>query len=197
MNRRVILGLVILLVVAALAGPIAIAFGVGRSEAAFGDSETFGVNRIASASVSVEVGSNTLPVDTTLLAPGDRLAGQISFDNAGTLPLRYAVVAELSSRSGVSLLDVLWWRIWPARTADCSVIPGVSGLLFDGIMLDSAVLGDVAIGPDPGDRLVDPAESDVLCVVIELPIGISDAYQSAEAIVNLTLHAEQAPEEIR
>ena len=186
----------ILLVLAALAGPVAIAFGVGRSEAAFGDSETFGLNRVASASVSVEVGTNTLPVDTTLLAPGDRLVGQISFDNEGTLRLRYAVVADLSPSSGVSLLDVLWWRIWPATTADCSVAPSGSALLFNGVMLDSAVLGNVAIGPDPGDRLVNPAESDVLCVDIELPLGISDAYQSAEAIVNLTVQAEQAPEEI-
>jgi hypothetical protein len=197
-RRRLVLVVAILLGIAGSAGPIAIVLGAARGESAFGDSETFGLNQVSSASVSIDVGANTLPIDTSRLAPGDRVTGQISFENDGTLPLRYALIAEFGDSTGVSLLDVLEWRIWPVPDgAPCSSTPRSSSLLFAGIMRVEQVLGDARVGADPGDRVLLAGATDVLCVDVRVPIEIGDGYQAADAVVHLVVQAEQAPEEAR
>jgi hypothetical protein len=195
MRRRGLVILTIALGLAALAGPVAIALGAQRGEAAFGDSESFGLNRVTSASVSIAVGSNTVPIETAMLAPGDRLLGQIVFENQGSLPLRYALTADTSTVGVVPLLDVLRWKIWPGSAGGvCSPASAAGQLLFDGVMDQSIVLGDPAIGQDPGDRLVDVLTTDLLCMEVELPIGVSDEYQAVGATVELFAIAEQATE---
>ncbi len=195
MKRRGIVILVIGLGLAALAGPVAIAFGAQRGQAAFGDSETFGLNRVTSASVSIEVGANTVPIETATMAPGDRLFGEITFENQGSLPLRYSLAADTVTTGSVSLLDVLRWKIWPSLAGGtCSPSSAAGRMLFDGVMNQANVLGDPAIGDDPGDRLVAVGRTDVLCMEVELPIGVSDEYQAVGATVELIALAEHATE---
>ena len=197
MKRRGIVVLVIGLGLAALAGPVAIAFGAQRGEAAFGDSETFGLNRVTSANVSIEVGANTVPIETATLAPGDRLFGQIVFENQGSLPLRYSLAADTSSTGTVSLLDVLRWKIWPSSAIGaCSSSFAAGRMLYDGVVDRANVLGDSAVGDDPGDRLVAIGSADVLCIEVELPIGVSDEYQAVGATVELIALAEQATDDL-
>lgn len=191
-RRRAFIGLCILLVVAAMTGPVVIALGADRGQAAFGDDETFGLNRLASASVAVEVGPNTVEINATAMAPGDQFTGSMVFENTGTLPLRYALVSEAQT-GVVRLLDVLEWKIWPAPlSGTCG--PAVGPFLFDGFIDGTQLLGDIAIGADPGDRLIQPLKQDLLCLEVTLPIGVSNAFQGSAAQVDLTLVAEQATE---
>lgn len=177
-----------------MTGPVVIALGADRGEAAFSDDETFGLNRLASASVSVDVGPNTVVFDTTAMAPGDQFSGPIVFENSGTLPVRYALVSDVGAGAD-RLLDVLEWRIWSAPPSGiCG--SAIGPFLFEGIIDGSQVLGDVAIGIDPGDRLIQPLTEDVLCVEVALPLGVSNAFQGTEAQVDLTLVAEQATEDL-
>lgn len=195
MRRRFVVVLIVLLGVAGLAGPLGLLVGADRGEASFGDAETFGLNRASAATVAIGVGETTLPVDTSLLAPGDRVDGRVEIVNEGTLPLRYAVVAERDRSTVVSLLDVLDWSIWAGSSdAGCSPVPAPGDLLFSGSMSTDQIVGDPAIGADTGDRSLDPGQVDVLCFEVVLPVGTDDAYQAADAIVRLVVAAEQATE---
>lgn len=192
MSRRWVVLLTILFVMAAFAGPLVVLVGGQRGQAAFGDGETFGLNQLASASVDVGVGDTTLLLDATAMAPGDRLIGRLAFGNDGTLPLRYSVVADPQDRSSL-LLAELQWSIWSATSqATCSSAP--ADPLFDGVVSGGALFGNPAVGADPGDRLLEPGETETLCVVVELPLGVPDSIQGSTARVDLTVFGEQATE---
>lgn len=193
MRRHWLLGLALLLLIAGLTGPMVIALGADRGEASFGDNETLGLNQLASASVVIDVGTNTVLLDTTAMAPGDRVGGQIVLENNGTLPLRYSLVADIGD-GAAELLDVLEWKIWPTP-ASIPCGPAVGPFVFSGLMDEPAVLGNPAVGPDTGDRVVAPSTREVLCLEVALPIQVSDGLQGAAAQVDLTVIAEQATEE--
>jgi len=192
MSRRGIIGLVAALVLAAMAGPVVIALGADRGSAAFGDNETFGINQLESASVELAVGENSVAIDATSMAPGDRVGGQIVIENKGSLPLRYALVADLSAPDQ-TLRGSLDWKIWPTPSAASCSAP-IGPFLFDGLVTDSVIFGDPGVGEDPGDRLLQPGDVDVLCLEVELPLEVSDDLQGASARVALTAIAEQATE---
>lgn len=194
MRRRWLLALGALFLLAAVTAPVLISLGADRSEAAFGDNETLGLNQLGSASVAIDVGATTVLIDTSAMAPGDRLQGQIALENNGTLPLRYALQAEFGDGTG-ELIAALDWRIWPRPSSTPCGSP-VGPYLFEGAVTDSRLLGDPALGEDPGDRMIQPASQDVLCVEVALPIDASDVLQGARARVDLTAIAEQATEDL-
>lgn len=195
MNRRIVIGLGVLLALAAMAGPALVVFGGEPGSAAFGDAETFGMNELASASVSVEVGEQLLLIDASAMAPGDRLPGRLVLDNDGSLPLRYSLLAEPTDAAS-PLLDVLDWSVWhDARAGSCQPIPAAT--LYEGPVIDDGpLIGDPAIGLDAGDRSLAPGQSEVICFVVELPLGTSNAFQGTAAQVDLVVVAEQATEPI-
>lgn len=192
------MALIVLFVLAASAGPLVVLVGADRGEAAFGDGETFGLNELASASVVVEVGEQTLLLDAGAMAPGDRLSGRFALTNAGTLPIRYSVTAEAEDASS-PLLTVLQWSLWvESERTPCSS-PPASGLLFEGLTFARSVnpevlVGNPAVGPDPGDRVLEPAASESLCVQVALPLGVADVLQGSSARVDITVIGEQATE---
>ncbi len=193
MRRRLIIVATIALVLAALAGPLVISLGADRGSAAFGDNEMLGMNQLASASVSVALGPTTVLFDARNMAPGDRFEGEVVFENDGTLPLRYALVADTSDSNRL-LLEALEWRIWPAASGACG--PAPVQLLFEGAASDPQIFGNPAIGPDDGDRLIQPGTTDLLCLDVEFPIDVSNNLQGAGAVVELTILAEQATEDL-
>lgn len=194
MKRRSIIVGTILLVLAALIGPLAITLGADRGSASFGDNETFGLNQLTSATVSVSVGPNTVPIDVRTMAPGDRFNGEIVIENDGTLPLRYALITELSP-STQDLLAVLEWTIAAAPVSgDCT--SSRRSQVFDGRVTAATFFGNPAFGEDPGDRVIAPGRTEVLCVEVELPLGVTNAFQGAEATVDLIMLAEQATEDL-
>lgn len=192
MSRRWVVVLTMLFVLAAFAGPFVVFVGGERGEAAFGDGETFGLNELGAASVVIGVGETTVLLDASAMAPGDELVGRFDVSNDGTLPLRYALVADLLD-PGSMLLAELQWSIWPdSLGTTCGSIP--ADLLFGGVVTSGALIGDPRVGRDPGDRLLQPGSSETLCVVVELPLGVPDTIQGATARVDLTVVGEQATE---
>ncbi len=116
-----------------LLGPALLVFRGERGQAAFGDSQTVGVNRLSSATVDVEIGSRSVSLSSVDLAPGDRVVGSIEVRNEGTLPLRYALVDE--SATG-PLLPWLTWELWDAPTPSrCGTSPTSVNGLVDGLVL--------------------------------------------------------------
>lgn len=167
---------VLLLAVAALAGPALLALGT-RSSASFGASEELGVNRLGAATLDLVVGARTASIEAPNMAPGDRETGQIELVNRGDLPLRYALVSEADPSP---LLAYLRWDVWIPQ-GPCTSAPQTTALLT-GAALSSGrvdVLGDPATGQQPGDRILAPGEREVICVAVEFP---ADASSSAAAM---------------
>lgn len=120
------------------------------------------------------------------LLPGDVVDGEFVVRNAGTSPLRYAVEVSATDTDGRGLRDALDIRIWKAG-ADCSAAAGVP---FYVGRLSNARVGDSTPGAQPGDRRLDVAEAETLCVRMTLPLGTANRYQAAETAVSFNLSAE-------
>ncbi|MGI9611171.1 MAG: hypothetical protein ACR2NL_12835 [Acidimicrobiia bacterium] len=178
--------------VAALAGPLLVLTNADEGSAAFGDHETIGVNRLSSATVDVEPGEDVVPITATNLAPGDRVSGSIAVSNVGTLAIRYAVVSEGFADP---LAEWLRWEIWlRPETTQCADTPGGENVLFNGpLPADSstAVLGDVTIGLDSGDRVLLPGSSEALCTAVTLSIDAPDEVQARTFRHEFVIVAEQ------
>lgn len=194
MRLRLSVVVMILLGLAALVGPIALVLGADRGAASFGDSEAIGMNDLESAVVDLEVGASSVPLSLEAMAPGDRRSGSIELGNAGTVPLRYAIVAEgLTGRTAsIDLLDVLLWEFRLAGPAGCADRSGA--VLFSGVM-SSQVVGRAEVGPDAGDRLLAPGDGETLCIDVELPIDIGNDFQAAVGEIEFVMIAEHAIEE--
>ena len=115
--------------------------------------------------------------------------------NGGTLPIRYALTSEATTDP---LGDWLTWSLWEApASGDCDGAPAGSETIAAGLTFgadgsaDSAVVGDVSIGLDPGDRLLDPGASETLCVGVELDLDTPDSVQNRRLDQEFTVVAEQ------
>lgn len=192
MRRRTVVVALAAFLLAALAGPIALVFGSDRTQAAFGDSETLGVNRLSSATVDVEIGLQSVAITAEALAPGDRAVGSIEIRNEGTLPIRYAIVSSITDDPLTAWLS---WDLWPASSPTrCAEMPSPSDLLVSGRVLSSAtdsVLGDATVGPDPGDRILDPDTTETMCVGATFDLAAPDAVQNRRLEQQFTVVAEQ------
>lgn len=200
MRRRVTTIAVVAFLLAALAGPIALVFRSDRGQAAFGDNELLGVNRLSSATVDVELGSRTVQVESDNLAPGDRSVGSIEVVNVGSLPVRYAVVSDASADP---LGQWLTWELWEKQAGrNCDSSPAPVDPLIAGLVLGSAgltsqsILGDVAVGLDPGDRILQPGSNDILCVAVTFELTAPDSVQDRRLDQGFTIVAEQHTDEL-
>lgn len=197
MSPRVTIAALIVFAVAALAGPILLVVGADEGSAAFGDNETVGVNRLSSATVDIEPGEDMVPITVTNLAPGDRVTGSIAVKNVGALPVRYAIVSDAKPDP---LSDWLRWEIWLRSDSDqCTQQPAPAELLVDGDLFtpgSSAVLGDVTIGLDPGDRILQPGDGEALCTAVTLSLDAPDNVQARTVVQELIVVAEQHTDEL-
>lgn len=180
---------------AAISGPVLVLTSAERGSAAFGDNETIGVNRLSSATVDVEPGSTGVPIIASNLAPGDRVTGLLAVRNVGSLPVRYALVSE--GTSGL-LSQWLAWQIWP-RSGSCEAPPAGDSLLVDGVLPEderTAVFGDLAVGLDPGDRVLQPGQSEELCTAVTLVLGAPDDVQAQTFRHEFVVVAEQHTDDL-
>lgn len=195
MKRRVVIPILLAFFVAALVGPVALIVGTERGQAAFGDSESIGVNRLSSATVEVEIGPSSVVISGENLAPGDRAVGSIEILNTGTLPLRYAITSDMSADP---LSAWLVWDIWKGSSrGTCDNAPTSIETLADGLAfrpaggIDTPVVGDVAVGLDPGDRILEPGAAETLCVAVVLDLQAPDSVQNRRVEQQFTVVAEQ------
>ncbi|MBT8241289.1 MAG: hypothetical protein KJN63_08690 [Acidimicrobiia bacterium] len=197
MSPRVTIAALMIFAVAALAGPILLVVGADEGSAAFGDNETVGVNRLSSATVDIEPGEDIVPITATNLAPGDRVTGSIAVNNIGTLAVRYAIVSDARPDP---LSDWLRWEIWLRSDSDqCTQQPAPGELLVDGDLFEpgsSVVLGDVTIGLDAGDRILQPGEGEALCTAVTLSLDAPDEVQARTVRHELVVVAEQHTDDL-
>ena len=188
-DQRSSQGLKILVTVALLL--VAVAMVAVTSLAVFTDTETVTGNTFTTGTVDIAATPATAVVTMPAMAPGDQVTAPLTVDNLGTLDLRYAMTsttdedvlaAELAMtiKSGVTTCDDANWA------ADGTTI--FSGIL--GSTGTTAVLGSNAQGADPGDRVLAPGASEVLCFNVTLPLAAT-AGQGTSSTATFTFDAEQ------
>lgn len=199
-GRQILAGGVVVLGLAAVAGPVAILLSADRSQAAFsGQVEVDG--RLTSASVDVAPGERTVPITVGALAPGDRATGTIEVVNAGSLPLHYALTVQPSGAPVES------WLRWDLGLGDpsrgCGRALSSNGVPADARSSDTllsdttfagraplTVFGSPEPGFDPGDRVLAPGQRELLCTAVTLPLGAPDEVQGATVTPGFVLAAE-------
>lgn len=187
--------LILLVALVVMAGPaVLIGLRAQLGAASFAADERVGRNELSAARVDIAVGSRTVPIVGANLAPGDIRQGSIEFTNVGTVGLRYSVRGDVVTRQrSVDLAQWLQWRVhWSPNDADCTATPGAT-IALDGVELvrGGAVTGDVAPGADPGDRVLEPGDTDVLCVEVEFDIDAPNSVQSTTLLQPFVAEAEQ------
>ncbi len=178
------------LIVLSLTGILSVfALAVGSAlltSTAFVSNNTFATGRLS---------LGTHPTETLItfsgMAAGDQVTQPLIVENAGSLPLRYAMTSESTNEDGKNLAQQMSLAI-KSGVADCSNLGfAASGLsLYQG-SLATAALGDPAQGPQPGDRVLNASASETLCFQASLPASSSNAYQVAGTTGTFTFFAEQ------
>lgn len=193
--RRLAIVAGLLLALLAVAGPVLLVLRARESQAAFGDSETVGANHLGAATIDIEVGERSTVLTATNMAPGDTAVGWLDLRNSGDLRLRYSIVTD---NTGDVLLGHLLWELWTATETCISPPPGAA-VLIDRVRLRAgsgeAFLGSPAIGPDPGDRELEPGERERLCLAATLPSDTPNEVQATTVTQTVHVVAEQAPDE--
>jgi spore coat-associated protein N len=184
--------LVVVIVVASLAGLIGIA------SALFTSQKVVDNNLFTSGTVILNTSPTNVVVTFSNMAPKDQYTAPITVTNEGTLDLRYAVNSVATDVDGKHLMEQLDLTIKTGVTActnagfstDGSVVyaTGDLGDEAPGIKL----IGDAATGAQTGDRvLVASTGSEVLCINVLLPESTGNAFQGATTTATFTFDAEQ------
>jgi len=187
-HRGFVIIVILVLALLTVALPVGLLTWARTSQANFAESEEVGVNRLGTATADIEVGAVRALLGARNMAPGDVATGSVDVRNAGSLPLRYAVTAEINQGP---LVEWLRWDIW-AQPAGCSTTPPAS-LLREAVVLTAPVaeiLGDPLTGRDPGDRRLGAGQQESLCFAARLPINASNVVQGAEIAVDFIVDAE-------
>ena len=162
------------------------------SLALFTDQETVTGNAFSTGTVDLVATPATAVVTASAMAPGDQVTAPLTVDNSGTLDFRYAVTStttedvlaselQLTVKESVTTCDDANW------TADGTTI--FSGVL--GSTGTTAILGSNVQGADPGDRVLAPGNSEVLCFNVTLPLAATNASQGLSSTATFTFDAEQ------
>ncbi len=182
--------LVVVIVVAALAGLI------GVASALFTDQKVVDNNAFTAGTVILNTSPTDVVVTYSNMAPGDQYTAPLTVTNNGTLDLRYAVTSAATDTDGKHLNSQLDLTIKTGVT-DCSN----SGFGTDGTSIYGAadlgsvaginVIGDPTQGAQAGDRTLSASGSEVLCMNVKLPLSTGNAFQGAATTATFTFNAEQ------
>jgi hypothetical protein len=184
-SRRVVLG----------AGALAVAF-VGAagiaSSALFTSTDASSGNSFTTGTVAINTGAGAAVFTVANLVPGDVNYGKIPVANDGSLQLRYAVTSSSTNTDSKALaaqLDAKVVAIASGATCNAAAITGATAI-FDG-KLGSLAVGSSAAGSQTGDRVLDAASSEALCVQVSFPGASGNSYQAATTSTTVTFAAEQ------
>ena len=170
------------LLLSAVAAPTVVWLSAGSSQSAFTDVEELGGNRLGSGRLDIEVGTSSVAMTGTHVAPGDRLDGRIELVNAGDLPLTYTMAARVD---GVDLAPWVRWSLVEPVDISCEQ----SSQITDPTIIADATSIEL-IGTDPGPRSVAAGSSDVLCLRAEVSLDTPNSVQSRTVSIELNIFAE-------
>lgn len=199
-----------LLAIVAVAVPVIVILVSRTSSASFADAEVLSANRLGAATLDIDVAATPggpgesggggsgvgarvageALFSATNLAPGDVVSGQLEMTNAGTVPLRYGLLAF--SDGGV-LEEWLRFEVW-AGTGTCS--PNQPGArVIEDVRVGLASVPLVEIARSDGVNVLEPGESFLWCIGATLSLDTPNEAQGAKLDVTLTVPAEQVVEE--
>ena len=165
---------------------------VAATGAIFTDTQSIGANSFSTGTLDISTSPTSAVLVFPDMSPGDRKVRSLQMSNDGSLELRYALKSvttedfmasqlELKVKSGVSTCNAGQFD------ADGTVL--YSGIL--GSLAGQNVVGDMAQGPDAGDRVLAASASEELCIKVELPVSTGNAYQGQTTEATFTVYAEQ------
>ena len=165
---------------------------VAATGAIFTDTQSIGANSFSTGTLDISTSPTSAVLVFPDMSPGDRKVRSLQMSNDGSLELRYALKSvttedfmasqlELKVKSGVSTCNAGQFD------ADGTVL--YSGIL--GSLAGQNVVGDMAQGPDAGDRVLAASASEELCIKVELPFSTGNAYQGQTTEATFTVYAEQ------
>ena len=151
---------------------------------------------ITPGSVDISTSPGSAVVSFGGMAPGDSVTGPLTVSNDGSLPLLYSVMSTTSEDTLAAQLDMtIKTNVTKCSDAgfdrDGEIVYGPGDL---GSTAGLELVGDPALGLDPGDRVLEASESETLCIQVSLPMGTGNAFQGLTTALTLLLIAEQIPE---
>ncbi|MGH2455200.1 MAG: hypothetical protein ACRDHD_02945 [Candidatus Limnocylindria bacterium] len=125
-------------------------------------------------------------MEVTGMLPGDERSAELALRNLGVNSLRYAIQTDATDPDGRGLA----WALEAVIHGEGSGCTAFDGPIFYAGPLAEARVGDPAIGMQAGDRTLRPADADLLCVRVSLPLGTGNAFQDASTSLAFSVLAE-------
>lgn len=162
--------------------------------AVFADTKTVDT-AFVTGTVALGAAPVAAPLSLSNMAPGDKVTSAIEIANTGTLAERYALLAKTDAATSDLLAGQLILSVKSGVTNCTStgfVTDGTS--LYSGVLASAAgvkVLGDSAVGAQPGDRTLAAGAKEVLCAQVSLPLATDQAFQGKTTNASLVFNSEQ------
>jgi spore coat-associated protein N len=161
--------------------------------AIFTDTQAVGANTFTTGTVDISTAPASAAVTFNGMAPGDTVTAPITVTNAGSLQFRYAVRSTTTENVLAAQLDMtVKENVVTCTTAGFggsgTVVYGPADL---GNTAGLNVIGNPAQGANPGDRVLNAAASEVMCIQVSLPLATGNAYQALTTTATLDFIAEQ------
>lgn len=176
MRRRRFTVLLLLLFGAALLAPLMLWLNGSTSRATASAADQVTGNRLAAASLDIEIGTDMAIFNVANMAPGDTAIGSLRLTNAGTLPLRYDITAEAEAGP---LRDWLLFDLWLAPACDAPL---------------DTTLASVTLQADRTpllrDGTLEPDEDDLVCIAATLVLSAPNDAQRQSMNLALVIDAE-------
>ena len=162
----------------------------------FTDTQSVPGNTFTTGTVDISTSPTSALVTFSGMAPGDQVVNPITVTNAGTLQLRYAVTSTTTENTLAAQLDMTIWDeneeadggTTCNATAPATVLYAPADLGSTG---GTNVIGNPAQGSQAGDRTLNAAASEVLCVKVSLPSSTGNTFQGLTSTATFAFQAEQ------
>jgi predicted ribosomally synthesized peptide with SipW-like signal peptide len=177
--------------------PVLGILGIGAGQlslALFTDTETVDATFSTGSIVLDAARIDALVLTTSAMMPGDSITDDVVVENDGTAQLRYAMTTSSTNADGLLLYNVLTLTVREIDTTPatpCDNFDGTVVLAATVLGANTAGFGNPAAGPQAGDRILDAAANETLCVRVSLPSGTGPAYQGASTTTTFSFAAEQ------
>lgn len=165
-----------------------VSFLTVTSLALFTDLESLGGNSFNTATVIIDGSPSSTVFNVPDLGPGEEVVREFTVANTGSAQLRYALTSQTTEDVLASeLLLTVRAGVTSCTTSDWDAS---GSQLYQGPLGDSTtsgglpILGDAATGADAGDRVLNAAASEPLCLHVVLPAAATAQNTTTTATFN-------------